>query len=77
MDVVNTISWRGAPERQEDHLSTVDDALRWCVRAGVLSDAESAALAAHSGFGDALLPGGDLAGLAERAEKVVTAVAQR
>ncbi len=28
-------------------------------------------------FGDALLPGGDLAGLAERAEKVVTAVAQR
>ena len=56
IDLVNTISWRGAPERQEDHLLTAEDALRWCVRAGVLSEAESTALAARPGFGDVLLP---------------------
>ena len=27
MDLVNTISWRGAPEREEDHLLTAEDAL--------------------------------------------------
>jgi predicted RNA-binding Zn ribbon-like protein len=56
MDLVNTISWRGAPERQEDHLLTAEDALRWCIRAGVVSEAESTALAARRGFGDVLLP---------------------
>ena len=35
---------------------TADDALRWCVRAGVLSDAESAALARTSGVRRVLLP---------------------
>ena len=57
IDLVNTISWRRAPEpRQQDHLLTVDDALRWCVRAGVLSEAESTALAAGPGVGNVLLP---------------------
>ena len=56
MDLVNTISWRGAPEREEDHLLTAEDALQWCVRVGVLSEAESAVLAAWPGRGDVLVP---------------------
>ena len=56
IDLINTISWRGTSERQEDHLLTAEDALRWSVRAGVLSEAESAALAARPEFGGIFLP---------------------
>ena len=45
LDLVNTISWRGGPDRSEDHLQSADDCLVWAARAGVLTDEEAAALA--------------------------------
>ncbi len=41
LDLVNTVSWRGDPERSEDHLATADDCLTWCLRTGVLDPAEA------------------------------------
>ena len=41
LDLVNTISWRGAPSRSEDHLQTVPDCLTWAVRTGTLDQAEA------------------------------------
>ena len=55
MDLVNTISWRGAPERQEDHLLTAGDALQLVCSGRRTQRAESTALAARRGFGDVLL----------------------
>ena len=40
LDLVNTVSWRGAPRRAEDHLREPDDCLDWAGRTGVLSDGE-------------------------------------
>lgn len=45
LDLVNSMSWRGRElGRQEDHLRTAADCLVWCVRAGVLTDAEAVRL---------------------------------
>ena len=41
LDLVNTISWRGAPSRSEDHLHSGADCLTWASRAGLLSSAET------------------------------------
>ena len=41
MDLVNTVSWRGGGTRVEDHLTSSDDCLVWCRRAGVVSDTEA------------------------------------
>jgi len=41
LDLANTVSWRSVPERREEHLLELDDALTWCVRAGVLEGAEA------------------------------------
>jgi predicted RNA-binding Zn ribbon-like protein len=52
LDLVNTVSWRGDPDRREDHLRTGADALVWLRRAGVLNAAEADGLA---GASDAVL----------------------
>jgi predicted RNA-binding Zn ribbon-like protein len=54
LDLVNTVSWRGDPDRLEEHLRTGSDALVWLRRAGVLTAAESGELAAVA---DAVLAG--------------------
>ena len=41
LDLVNTISWRGAPDRSEDHLQRPADCLTWARRSGILSEAET------------------------------------
>src|SRR5689334_10385644 len=45
LDLANTVSWRGDPERREDHLRSGRDALVWLRRVGVLSAAEADELA--------------------------------
>src|SRR3954469_10682172 len=62
LDLVNTVSWRGDPDRLEDHLQSGPDALLWLCRAGVLTPAEA----------DELAPVADavLAGLLEAREAV-------
>ena len=45
LDLVNTVSWRGDPDRLEEHLTDPASCLVWCVRAGVLSPDEAEALA--------------------------------
>lgn len=47
LDLVNTVSWRGAPERSEDHLQEPEHGLIWAHRSGVLSDLETDRLRAH------------------------------
>ncbi len=37
LDLVNTVSWRGDPERGEDHLRGADECLRWARRADVIT----------------------------------------
>src|SRR5689334_5479352 len=54
LDLVNTVSWRGDPDRREDHLRTGADALVWLRRAGVLTAAEADELAPVA---DAVLAG--------------------
>ena len=41
LDLVNTVSWRGAPERAEDHLDEPEHVLVWATRAGALSAVEA------------------------------------
>lgn len=41
LDLVNTVSWRGAPDRAEDHLDEPEHVLVWATRAGVLSAVEA------------------------------------
>lgn len=61
LDLINTISWRGAPARSEDHLQHAADCLTWAARAGVLTDAEAQELASrldqHAGEARALTTG--------------------
>lgn len=45
LDLINTISWRGAAERSQDHLQDAGDCLIWAARAGVISAVEAADLA--------------------------------
>jgi len=47
LDLVNTVSWRGEETRLEDHLTSPEDCLLWCRRAGVVSDEEALELAGH------------------------------
>jgi len=54
LDLVNTVSWRGDPDRREEHLRTGADALVWLRRAGVLTAAEADELAPVA---DAVLAG--------------------
>src|SRR3954447_158890 len=44
LDLVNTVSWRGAVERREDHLADPEACLVWAARAGVLDADEVASL---------------------------------
>jgi predicted RNA-binding Zn ribbon-like protein len=44
LDLVNTISWRGAPERQQDHLASAEDCLVWALRAEVITPDERESL---------------------------------
>lgn len=59
LDLANTVSWRPVPDRREEHLLEPDDALTWCVRAGVLDQAEADQLeqtfTAHPHRGRALI----------------------
>lgn len=41
LDLVNTVSWRGDPDRREEHLQTVADAVGWARRANVVSSDEA------------------------------------
>ena len=41
LDLVNTVSWRGDPDRREEHLRTVADAMTWARRAQVVSSDEA------------------------------------
>jgi predicted RNA-binding Zn ribbon-like protein len=71
LDLVNTVSWRGDPDRLEDHLQSGPDALLWLCRAGVLTPAEADELApvAHAVLAgllearEAVTPLGDGAGV--------------
>jgi predicted RNA-binding Zn ribbon-like protein len=45
LDLVNTVSWRGDPTRFVDHLTSSEDCLVWCRRAGVVAEEESRDLA--------------------------------
>ena len=45
LDLVNTVSWRGDDARREDHLTSSEDCLVWCRRAGVVTDEEARELA--------------------------------
>ena len=47
LDLVNTISWRGAPDRSEDHLQDAESCLVWAARAGVVTTAEADQLRGH------------------------------
>lgn len=40
LNLVNTISWRGAPERQHDHLTSAEACLVWADRAEVITPDE-------------------------------------
>ena len=45
LDLVNTVSWRGDDARREDHLTSSEDCLVWCRRAGVVTEEEAGELA--------------------------------
>jgi predicted RNA-binding Zn ribbon-like protein len=66
LDLANTVSWRGDPDRREDHLRAGGDALVWLRRVGVLTAAEA----------DELTPAADavLAGLWAARDAVVPLV---
>jgi predicted RNA-binding Zn ribbon-like protein len=48
LDFVNLVAWRGT-RRPHDHLRSCDDLADWSCRAGLISDAEAAALRRRAG----------------------------
>jgi len=55
LDLVNSVSWRGAAGRPEDHLRSAEDCLVWCVRADVLISDEADRLRKAVGDGRLLV----------------------
>jgi predicted RNA-binding Zn ribbon-like protein len=48
LDLVNTVSWRGAPARAVDHIADPDALVRWAERAGILTAREVETLIVHA-----------------------------
>jgi len=44
LDLINTVSWRGDPDRRADHLGTGADVLTWLLRVAAITAAESGRL---------------------------------
>lgn len=44
LDLINTVSWRGAANRQEDQLTDLESCLTWAIRIDVINAAEAGQL---------------------------------